>query len=655
MENKPERENRKEPLEDFNSYTKSKEFALNITDEKKVKYKINLGRKRIRNNNIEITSSSNKEKLVKERLNEVKDGINAKFNNVENLKKNDDENKCSYKLIINDEEKSTNISCYDKINQTINEKEIKKENYIFSFSSKCENKNSKDNDNIYNSLFFVVNLIEINDLNNDIIYLMDQFKIDMENMESYNKLHLENLNNKLVINRLSIMISFLQNSNLINLRRKIIEALFFELFLNNNDYFLLVNYKPNKSNIIELTNLINKKIEEKIGENKKEEYKSDLNRLIQITNQNEVKKINDRKDSYIKIIEKYNKKTRQINMVFEFLRFCKKTLNPYVHASGKTIEYYLLPKFCLDANYDSNKYMLTLDDILVSKFETNNNKNETFSQINVPEADIYKNKKILTINESLKILLSEKIVLSDLNKDFSDEIKKKRKHLNEETIILQQKFDYFSGIITKQNSSKEKIDNLKNEFLEPNQKFLEQLTLFDSIISNIFIAGAKLDEKMKKNIEIIKECFNNDICPKYDILENIMKMNLGPDEIKDYLNIKIYRLKKILNLLQGIKKKIIEKHKSLYKEYENDLNIITDKIKELFDLVNSKYNIMNECLFQQWLETHPKINHKYCKIEILRNNCLDLIKNIDLNINYSYDEKFLLWVIKNNFSQYIVN
>jgi hypothetical protein len=44
-------------------------------------------------------------------------------------------------------------------------------------------------------------------------------------------------------------------------------------------------------------------------------------------------------------------------------------------------------------------------------------------------------------------------------------------------------------------------------------------------------------------------------CSNYDILENIKKMNLGPDEIKDYLNIKIYRLKKILKLLQGIKKK----------------------------------------------------------------------------------------------------
>jgi RNase P subunit RPR2 len=177
---------------------------------------------------------------------------------------------------------------------------------------------------------------------------------------------------------------------------------------------------------MELANLINKKIEEKKGESKNEESKSDLNRLIQITKQTEVKKINDRNDSYIKIIEKYNKKTRQINMAFEFLRFCKKTLNPYVHASGKTIEYYLLPKICLDDNYNSSKYMITLDDILLKKVEPNDNKNETISKINVPEADIYKNKKILTINESLKILLSEKIVLSDLNKEFSDEIKKKR-------------------------------------------------------------------------------------------------------------------------------------------------------------------------------------------------------------------------------------
>jgi hypothetical protein len=84
-----------------------------------------------------------------------------------------------------------------------------------------------------------------------------------------------------------------------------------------------------------------------------------------------------------------------------------------------------LPKICLDDNYNSSKYILTLDDILFKKVEPNDNINETISKINVPEADIYKNKKILTINESLKILLSEKIVLSDLNKDFSDEIKKK--------------------------------------------------------------------------------------------------------------------------------------------------------------------------------------------------------------------------------------
>jgi hypothetical protein len=56
------------------------------------------------------------------------------------LKKNEGGNKYSYKYIINNEKKSTNISSYDKINQTINEKEIKKENYIFSFGSKCEKK-----------------------------------------------------------------------------------------------------------------------------------------------------------------------------------------------------------------------------------------------------------------------------------------------------------------------------------------------------------------------------------------------------------------------------------------------------------------------------------------------------------------------------------
>ena len=75
--------------------------------------------------------------------------------------------------------------------------------------------------------------MDIQDLSNEIKNLMKELNINKNSLDSFNKAHLDNLTNKIIINCLNIMINFLSNFNIINLKRKIVELLLFELFRNN--------------------------------------------------------------------------------------------------------------------------------------------------------------------------------------------------------------------------------------------------------------------------------------------------------------------------------------------------------------------------------------------------------------------------------------
>ena len=426
----------------------------------------------------------------------------------------------------------------------------------------------------------------------------------------------------------------------------------FELFSRYEDFFLLDNYMPNKTNIQELKNLISKKAEEN-----KEKSENDLKRLNEIINKSEAIKNND--DSSIKIKEKYNAQTRKIDMVFNFLRFCKKYLNPFAHASGENINYYSLPESLIDfdLDYDCAKYLLALDDIL-SK-EINPDEEESVDptiEINFPnEFNICKKEKKLQINEVVKIFLADKIEINYLNNKFPEEIKEKKKCLNESLAIFEKKSEAFFGIGIKQYSIKELSLKLKSDFLESNKNFLVQFDIFDSIISDIFTPGKKFSKEMQKNIEIIKEIIDSEVCTDLDLLEEVKKFSLDIDDIDAFLSDKIFRLAKILEFLYKQKEKALKSYKDLYENYEKNLKEIIEKVKSLSKIVNNKYNFQNLSLLEKWKKTRPKISKKYLQIKVLRKNLMDLIENIQLNINYSYDDEFLLWVINNKFSNYLMN
>ena len=282
---------------------------------------INLGKKRHRPDNMKKADEEN-EVLEENYFKEIKDN-KSKYPIEAGAKKGAEKNKCANNnnaLIMNEEEKSTNFTFYEKLGKDLVLNNFAKENCKSSLKPKNKNHNSENNA-MFNNLSIAIKFMKIQNLSNEISKLMREFKINKESLESFYKLQFDNLTSRLAINRLSIMISFLQNSNLINIKRKIVESLMFELFTRYEDYFFLENYMPNKSNIQELKNLISKKAEEN-----EEKSENDLKRLNEIINKAETKKKND--DSFIKIKEKYNVQARKINMVFKLL-FITRIINRF--------------------------------------------------------------------------------------------------------------------------------------------------------------------------------------------------------------------------------------------------------------------------------------------------------------------------------------
>ena len=160
---------------------------------------------------------------------------------------------------------------------------------------------------------------------------------------------------------------------------------------------------------------------------------------------------------------------------------------------------------------------------------------------------------------------------------------------------------------------------------------------------------------MEKNIQIINESIYSNVCTKLDLLKEIKKLSLDIDDTDAFLSDKIFRLAKILEFLYKQKEKELKAYKDLNENYEKNLKEIIEKAKSLSKIVSSKYNFQNLSLFKNWEKTGPKISKKYLKFKLLRQNIIDLIESIELNINYSYDDKFLLWLINNKFSDYLMN
>jgi glyoxylate carboligase len=127
------------------------------------------------------------------------------------------------------------------------------------------------------------------------------------------------------------------------------------------------------------------------------------------------------------------------------------------------------------------------------------------------------------------------------------------------------------------------------------------------------------------------------------------------DSFEEILDSKINRVCIIAKFLEDQSKKFSERQKEIYNEFDMSAKNIIKKSETLRDLIEAFTFGDEENLFDKWLETKPEFDENFLNASWMRNDTLDLIRSVELNVSYTFDEKFFLWVSKNNFSKYLKN
>ena len=583
---------------------------------------------------IEVTYKNEDEILSQKNTN--KENINAN-NNGQN--KNGNSTKSSFDI----NENNSNININNRENTLKNE----------LLGNNTNNNSTSISDIIREEIKIYFGYYEkcnkLKDLCEKVSYILNDMKLDKNFLDQYYNILFENRENKLLINKLSSTIILLQNSNLSNFRRKLAEVIPFHIMEKYPAYFSFSSdYFPNYSNLKELKTLISKKLQtETLEENEKEMINNDLIRLNNYINEKNPK--NDT-DCIVKVND-VDKIGKQIKMVIDFLKYYKKNYHPIVHMSKKDIDYYLLPRSLFSSNLKYADYIFSLTDNIKQNSYDNKNKDKIKFDNKSNEYTLYKDKKIIAIDEVLKILFSNNYLnMSEINVD--DKIEGKKKFENK-LKLFDKNIDSFYDIFPL-----DKIDDdfIINEDIKAKESdIINKLKSFDISIFQI-INDELSREGSHKIIQDLKELIEIEIKDAKKLYLESKKLIANTNN-EELIQKKINRLNIILNFLGIQREKINKARKNIYEEYENYLNVLVNRAKEYNIYLKKYYSSNKSNYFNEWTKTEivqKEYKKKYLNLFTLLRNFEDLLKSVKLDVDYSFDEKYVLWAINKEFSKYLL-
>ncbi len=573
----------------------------------------------------------------------------------------------------NNSDKKNGISTHSSISDNINKNKDNK-SIINNISSNVSNtiiqKKEAENKENKSVLGIVARMMQLKELCLEIKHSIKNFTINKGNVDKYNELKNNFYDQQLLLKKLSCSIILLQNPNLINLKRKIVECLFFSIFEKYHKEFSFDSYYfPNLSNIKDLQKIISDNLAKSDFENKTK-FEGDIKRLEELIKKDKEniknKETKDSEDNienketkkeghdiHYNLINNKDKKHIQIKMVLEFIKFCKKRLNPFIHGEGDKINNYLLPRSLFASNLQYENYLLSLND-LIQKIETEEKKIKSkFNELDIDEnIEIYKHNKEINVEEALFILLSKnKNNIFEFEKNNIDNIVLSRKELKYELDEFNAYFRKFTDF---------SLQNIEDEVFINDDIYNKESDLIEALNNYGISISKALDSEMNRtDAEVIIEKMREEIEKEINISIKFILLIDQTDgdfnSIKNELDSKINRLYLIMSFIKQQTKKFNERQKYLYQKYQQNAITLIDSYKLFENTLKQKNSEVSENLFIKWLETKPKFGDEYLKENVLINNFKELISSIKLDIKYSYDEKFVLWAVKNNFSYYLKN
>ena len=590
----------------------------------------------------------NNEIKAKEKLNgtidepKIKDQKKSKTENSQKEIKKEDKSENELPQKVNNGQKENE----SKNEQKHNNKEVQKEN-----ESKEKQKEittieyQKESHSDFN---LMIDVLYLNQLCTNISILLNTLNINKESIEKYYNLVISNLDNKLLLNKLSSTILLLQNANIINIKRKLVECLIFEIYEKYRDNFEFDKYyHPSKYNLEELYKII-----ENILKNNKETEKTKVNadyeRLKKIKNDN----IQQQTDSNINIIINSTKTFNKLKMVLDFLRFCKKNLHPFVHAEGDSIDYYLLTNNLFDSDLKRADLLFSLGDMIETKNFNDKDIKYKLDELELSEDwQIYVTDKTIGVKEALKILLNPKS-FSINDKQYSNNLNDVKNKLRKD---LDKFNDYYKVFLQNTSIGFSKDELVITEQIKDEEKDLILLLIqYEQNLLSIF----KNEIERERALEIINsivQTYTNEVSTAQRYIRNLKNSKFDYNQVERTINSKINRIHLIVDFLEKQSKKFTNYQIQIYEEYENSAKIILKKSENLKEIIEARTFIEKEKLFEKWLKTKPAFDEQFLNENTLKNNFIDLINSVKLNISYTFGEKFVLWMIKNNFSQYLRN
>lgn len=497
---------------------------------------------------------------------------------------------------------------------------------------------SEKKDKLVGQDFFLgIKFVEVYSLCQEINYLLNKFEIQEEHLNNYLEMKIKILNNQILITKLSNTISVLKNANNFNLKRRVVESLFFEIYSKYSNYFSFsTNYKPNNKILNILFELLQKALKICSSEDEKIKIENDIQKLNNFMNEKNIVEEN----STIKI-NNFDENGKYLYVIMEFLRFCKSRLNPGVHASGKNIDFYLLPSSLFDSNFEYKNYIFTYDDLIDKKKK--NEKNEKNKQ----NFEIYKINKTISLENALHILFSSDIkeleenfgnILSFKKKQLDDKIKTFKKYTNsfKRNSLYIFSEDYFD--VDKENNPPEFLLVLSNY-----EEYMKKI-LNDEI--NPTIAIGKIEE--------IKKFICSEVNDTIKSIKKKQQENIEYTRLENLLTIKKNKICALYNFVKNLYDKFFNALNKIYEDYIKSLEYIIEKgnyyKKEIKSLSNDETD-----LFKLWISSSPRVDIIYAYEENLIDVFNKLCKEIRLNVNLTFDEKIILWCIKNGFGKYLEN
>ena len=193
---------------------------------------------------------------------------------------------------------------------------------------------------------------------------------------------------------------------------------------------------------------------------------------------------------------------------------------------------------------------------------------------------------------------------------------------------------------------------LNEEMLSKETDLINKLNKFDESITKI------INDKLKREdagniIKAIKDLIDFETNEVSRLRSYLVKLNI--DSGKELMDSKTNRIHLILRFLQEQKIKIDNARKNIYEKYEKYLNILIIEAEQYKNYLGD-YLTENSNLFEEWVKIVSKekrYEEKYLNFDVLLDNFLDLLNSIQIDIDYCYDEKFILWTIQNKFSKYL--